>query len=221
MASTASTIKAFYEALHKRFGPQHWWPARTPFEVMVGAILTQNTNWSNVEKAIANLDRAGVLDPRSIHGLPRERLAELIRPAGYYNIKAGRLANLVTAVVEEGGGDLDRFFEGSVSTLRERLLAIRGVGPETADSIVLYAAKKPTFVVDTYTYRMLLRHGLIFDDAAYDDVKALFEDSLPEDRDLFSEYHALIVQLGKLYCRKQARCAGCPLEEFPHTLEAE
>jgi endonuclease III related protein len=219
LASTASTIKRFYEKLYERFGRQHWWPARTPFEVMVGAILTQNTSWSNVEKAIANLDRAGVLEPVAMHALSRERLAELIRPAGYYNIKAARLANMVRLLADDFGGDLDRFFAGSVSMLRERLIAVKGIGPETADSMILYAARKPTFVVDTYTCRTLMRHGLIFEDAAYDDVKAIFEDSLPADAELFGEYHALIVQLGKTYCRKQARCPGCPLEEHPHSLD--
>jgi len=221
VTSTAATIREIYERLHKCFGPQHWWPARTAFEVVVGAVLTQNTNWKNVEKAIANLRREGLLDPKAMHATPRAKLAEIIRPAGYYNIKAARLANLVKVIVEEYGGDLERFFGGSVGALRERLLAINGIGPETADSIILYAAGRATFVVDAYTCRMLGRHGLAFEDATYDDAKALFEDSLEQDSNLFGEYHALIVQLGKEFCRKQARCEGCPLEDMPHEEKAE
>lgn len=185
---------------------------------MVGAILTQNTNWRNVEKAIANLKAAKLLDPHALRNTRIERLAELIRPAGYYNIKAARLMNLLSAFVDDFAGNLDAFFSGRVRELRERLLAVHGVGPETADSIVLYAAGKPTFVVDAYTYRMAVRHGLILDDAAYDEVKALFEDNLPEDAQLFNEYHALIVRLGKEFCKKTPLCPGCPLESFPHEL---
>jgi endonuclease III related protein len=221
LASTATAIREFYDALREYFGPQHWWPARSPFEVMVGAVLTQNTNWTNVEKAIANLRREGLLAPRALYDLPRERLAGLIRPAGYYNVKTARLSNLVAAIVEDSGGDLERFFEGSVWALRERLLAINGIGPETADSIILYAAKKPTFVIDAYTCRVAARHDLIYEPAAYDEVKALFEDSLPADAALFNEYHALLVQLGKRFCRKEARCEGCPLEGFPHSVEPQ
>jgi len=219
LASTATTLKGFYDALLAHFGPQRWWPARTPFEVMVGAILTQNTNWKNVEKAIANIRRAGLLDPVLLRRVPRERLAELIRPAGYYNIKAGRLANLLAVLVDEYAGDLDRFFDGGVDLVRRRLLSINGVGRETADSIVLYAAGKPTFVVDAYTYRVTTRHNLILEDAGYEEVKSLFEDNLPRDAALFNEYHALIVRVGKEFCRKTPRCGGCPLEPFPHNVE--
>ena len=212
-------MKAFYDALETHFGPQHWWPAETPFEVMVGAILTQNTNWRNVEKAIENIRRAGLLDPVALRSLPRERLAELIRPAGYYNVKAARLANLLSVLVDEYDGDLERFFDGGIDQLRQRLLSINGVGRETADSIILYAARKPTFVVDAYTYRVVLRHGLVFEDADYDQLKSLFEDHLPRDASLFNEYHGLIVRVGKEFCRKTPRCSGCPLDVFPHTVE--
>jgi endonuclease-3 related protein len=188
--------------------------------VLVGAVLTQNTSWRNVEKALANLKREGLMEPVALYAAPKERLAELIRPAGYYNVKAARLRNLLKAVVEEYGGSLERFFEGSVTDLRERLLAISGVGRETADSIVLYAAGKPAFVVDTYTSRVLYRHGLIFEDATYEDVKAVFEDGLEEDAALFNEYHALIVEVAKAYCRKAApRCGECPLNKWPHSEE--
>jgi endonuclease-3 related protein len=186
---------------------------------MVGAILTQNTNWKNVEKAIENLRREGFLDPVRLRRLPRERLSELIRPAGYYNVKAERLSNLLEVFVDGFGGSLERFFDGSVSALRERLLAVKGVGRETADSIILYAAGKPTFVVDAYTYRVVTRHNLIFETADYDELKSLFEDNLPLDAALFNEYHALIVCVGKNFCKKTALCAGCPLERFPHSVE--
>ncbi|MCD6406145.1 MAG: endonuclease III domain-containing protein [Planctomycetes bacterium] len=219
MPSTAEILKSYYDALYERFGPQHWWPGETPFEVAVGAVLTQNTNWRNVEKAIGNLKREGLLDPVSLHAVPRERLAELIRPAGYYNIKADRLHNLLTVIVNDCAADVDIFLSGAVDELRQRLVSIRGVGLETADSIILYAAGKPTFVVDTYTFRMAVRHGLVFEDASYDDMKSLFENSLPADTQLFNEYHALIVRLGKEFCKKRAVCSGCPLEPFPHTVE--
>jgi len=221
MASTGETLKAFYDALLERFGPQEWWPGETPFEVMVGAVLTQNTNWKNVEKAIANLKREGLLDPFRIHAAPPERLAEVIRPAGYYNIKARRLKNLVALLVDEFDGDIDALFSGPLDELRRRLLAVRGVGLETADSIILYAAGRPTFVVDAYTFRVTARHGLVIPEASYDELKSLFEDNLPADVRLFNEYHALIVRVGKKFCRKRARCAGCPLEPFPHETEFE
>ena len=206
--------------LLEHFGPQKWWPAESEFEVLVGAVLTQNTNWRNVEKALANLKREGLMEAAALYAASKERLAELIKPAGYYNIKAARLRNLLRVIVEEYGGSLDRFFEGSVSDLRERLLGISGVGRETADSIILYAAGKPTFVVDTYTSRVLYRHELIFEDATYEDVKGVFEDNLEEDAALFNEYHALLVQAAKAYCRKSMPlCASCPLNKFPHRVE--
>ncbi|MHC4712468.1 MAG: endonuclease III domain-containing protein [Planctomycetota bacterium] len=219
MPSVSETLREFYDALHDRFGPQRWWPGDTPFEVMVGAVLTQNTNWKNVEKAIDNLKKANLLDPRALYAAPRERVAEVIRPAGYFNIKAARLHNLIALVVEKFGADLEALFAGGVDELREKLLAVRGIGRETADSIVLYAARKPTFVVDAYTFRLCVRHGLVFEDASYDELKSLFEDNLPADVPLFNEYHALIVRLGKEFCRKRARCGDCPLERFPHTIE--
>ena len=216
MATTSSTLTAFYNALRERYGAQEWWPAETPFEVMVGAILTQNTNWKNVEAAIGNIRRAGLLDLHRLHALSREKLADLIRPAGYYNVKAGRLSNLLNVLVDEYDGNLERFFDGSIDQLRERLVSINGIGLETADSIVLYAAHKPTFVIDAYTYRVMVRHNVVFEDASYDELKCLFEDNLPRDATLYNEYHALIVTLGKDHCRKTPRCEGCPLESFPH-----
>ena len=221
MPSTSETLKAFYDALLERYGPQSWWPGETPFEVMVGAVLTQNTNWQNVEKAIANLKSKRLLDPFAIDRLPRETLAEVIRPAGYYNVKAARLQNLVGVLVDGYDGDLEAFFSGSLDSLRERLVSIKGIGLETADSIVLYAAGRPTFVIDTYTFRVTVRHGLIFPEASYDDLKSLFEDHLASEVELFNEYHALLVQVGKTHCRKRPKCDGCPLERFPHEVETE
>jgi endonuclease-3 related protein len=221
LPSTGETLREFYDALLAAYGPQDWWPGETPFEMMVGAVLTQNTNWKNVEKAIANLKREGLLDPFALHAASPERIAEVIRPAGYYNVKARRLGNLIAALVDGFDGDLERFFAGSVDTLRERLYSISGIGLETADSIVLYAAERPTFVVDAYTFRVTARHGLIYPEAGYEELKSLFEDNLPAEVALFNEYHALIVKVGKDHCKKRPQCAGCPLEHFPHDVEME
>ncbi len=221
MSSTAQTLNELYDALMARFGPQDWWPGGTPFEVMVGAVLTQNTNWKNVEKAIENLKRQRLLDPFALHAVPVERLGELIRPSGYYNIKARRLKNLTALLVEEYAGDLQALFSGPLDEVQRRLLRVRGVGLETADSIILYAAERPTFVIDSYTCRVISRHGLVMPGACYEEVKSLFEDNLPRDVRLFNEYHALLVRVAKEYCRKRARCQGCPLEGFPHDVEFE
>ena len=210
--STREKIKRMYDLLSGAFGPQDWWPGETPFEVMVGAVLTQNTNWTNVEKAIANLKSHGLLTPEKLHELPAEELAELIRPAGYYNIKAKRLKNLLDFLFDEFDGDLDALFALAVFDLREALLSVSGIGRETCDSIILYAAEKPTFVVDAYTHRVLLRHDLIDEEADYDEIKELFESSLPAEVQLFNEFHALLVRVGKVYCKKQPACAECPLD---------
>lgn len=208
------TLEAIHHRLRERFGPQHWWPAETPFEVMVGAVLTQNTNWGNVERAIANLRDAGMLDLERMVELPTGLLAEYIRPAGYYNLKAGRLHNLLAMVRDDYGLSLERLFAEDTPALRERLLGVKGIGPETADSILLYAAERPVFVVDAYTGRILGRHGFIDETSTYDDLQALFMDGLPEDASLFNEFHALLVRVGKEFCRKSApRCADCPLYE--------
>ncbi len=205
-----------YEAMRSRFGDLGWWPGDGTLEICVGAILTQNTNWGNVEKAIANLKSAALLSVTALHEMSREQLAELIRPAGYYNVKAKRLKNFIAHVRESFGDDIEAFLDRSVSTLREELLSINGIGKETADSIILYAAAKPTFVVDTYTYRILLRHGLIAGEDDYDQIKELMESSLPEDVDLWNDYHAQLVMVGKSHCRPTPRCDGCPLGTFPH-----
>jgi endonuclease-3 related protein len=212
---TREKIPAFYDALFKAYGPQHWWPAETPLEVVLGAVLTQNTNWKNVERAIANLKREGLLDVEALAGVAPERLQEAIKPAGYFRIKAGRLQNFIRLVVDRFGGDLDALFALRTQGLREALLAVKGIGPETADSIALYAAGKPAFVVDTYTGRVLRRHGMIDRDATYEDIQQLMRSGLPDDVAMFKEYHALLVEVGKRHCKKQApECAGCPLREF-------
>jgi endonuclease-3 related protein len=209
-----SQFEEIHQRLFARFGPQHWWPGDSPLEIMVGAVLTQNTNWENVEKAIANLKAADLLDLRRLAELPTGMLAELIRPSGYYNLKAVRLHNLLRAITAEHDS-LESFFAADRDALRETLLAVKGIGPETADSILLYAAGKATFVIDAYTHRLLLRHGIIWEETDYHDMQELFLDNLPEDIALFNEYHALIVRVGKEFCRKtKPRCAECPLGEL-------
>ncbi len=194
-------------------GPQGWWPGRTRFEVIVGAILTQNTAWTNVALALANLRRIRALTPAALATLPQVRLAELIRPAGYYNIKAARLRHFLRYLEGRYRLRLDRMFAQQPSRLRQELLAVSGIGPETADSILLYAGNIPTFVVDAYTRRILSRHGLLGSGASYDDVQALLMGSLAPNAALYNEYHALLVAVGKTFCRPSPRCAGCPLRD--------
>jgi len=203
-----------YDELLAFFGPQHWWPGETPFEVIVGAVLTQNTAWTNVEKAIANLKDMGVLSFEAMVDLPHATLAELIRPCGYFNIKASRLHNLLGMIQARYRGDLALLAEEDLATLRQTLLEVKGIGPETADSILLYATNKPTFVIDAYTHRILSRHGLVSEEeASYDDIQNLFMTSLPNSTDLFNEYHALLVRTGKEFCKKSTpRCSDCPLK---------
>lgn len=198
-------------------GPQNWWPAKTEFEMMVGAILTQNTSWKNVEKAIDSLKRKDLLSLRRLHSLALPDLAEEIRPAGYYNVKAKRLKNLVGYLMDQCEGDLTRFFKEGTETLREGLLGVNGIGNETADSILLYAAHRPVFVVDAYTHRILLRHGMTGEQATYQELQELFMDHLPDETALFNEFHALIVKIGKEYCRRKPLCHLCPLEHWEAT----
>lgn len=190
----------FYEALNARFGHRNWWPGGSPFEVCVGAVLTQNTSWKNVAKAIENLKAASALDPMSMYTMPCDELALLIRPSGYYNVKAARLRNFVSHLVEKHNADLDSLFAASAEDLRRELLSIHGIGKETADSIVLYAAEKPIFVVDAYTRRVLLRHGIISEKADYDSIQSLFHENLPQDVALFNDFHAQFVAVGHHYC---------------------
>jgi endonuclease-3 related protein len=198
--------------LLRRFGPQGWWPARSAFEVVVGAILTQSTAWVNVERAIAALRRAGGLRPGVLHRLPPRRLATLVRASGFYRVKAGRLRAFLQHLARRHAGRLRRFLRQPVPTLRAELLSIPDIGPETADSILLYAAGRPVFVVDAYTRRILSRHRVVAADVGYGELQALLMDHLPRDPALFNEYHALLVRVAKEYCRASvARCAECPL----------
>ncbi len=214
-------LTGIYQLLFDRFGPQHWWPGQTQFEIIAGAILTQNTNWANVEKAITNLKAADRLTHEKLHHLDVSQLAELIRPAGYYNIKAKRLKNFINWLFENYDGKLTNLENLDTDRLRAELLAITGVGRETADSILLYAFDRPIFVVDAYTARIAFRHQLIEPDADYERLRELFQSNLPQDTKLFNEYHALLVRVGKEFCRPKARCSGCPLEKLPHSLDIE
>jgi endonuclease-3 related protein len=203
----------WYDLALAHFGPQHWWPGETPLEVCVGAILTQNTNWRNVEKAIHRLKAVNALDIVRLNEMSHEALADLIRPAGYYNIKAGRLKNWASAVCRDFRGDLRLLWAEGLGPARRWLLAINGIGRETADSMLLYAGQLPVFVVDAYTKRILGRHGALTPDSDYETVRAWFESRLPAgDVDLFNEYHALLVAVAKHFClARSARCATCPL----------
>jgi endonuclease-3 related protein len=203
----------FYKKLYEAFGPQHWWPGETPFEVAVGAILTQNTNWGNVEKAIKNLKREKVLDPEAIHNMPADRLSLLIKPAGYFNIKAKRLKSFIGFLMNDYQGSLKRLKKEDTHLLREKLLSINGIGPETADSILLYALEKPVFVIDAYTKRVLSRHNILGNENPYEKFQELFNSSLKKDIRLFNEYHALFVRVGKTFCkRREPLCEECPLK---------
>jgi len=215
------TLLDIYNKLYERYGPQHWWPGETQFEIVVGAILTQNTSWKNVEKAITNLKNAGCLTPEKLHALPMDELAERIRPAGYFNIKAKRLKHFLDWLFETYNGALESLEEMPLSALRELLLTIKGIGPETADSICLYAFGKPIFVVDAYTARIFGRHGMIEAPSGYEQIQELFHGGLDRDAALFNEFHALIVRVGKEHCKPNPVCDGCPLEALPHQIETE
>jgi endonuclease-3 related protein len=208
---TRSKLQQAYKLLYKRFGPQHWWPGDSPFEVMVGAILTQNTNWGNVEKAIGNLKLNSLLDPHSINDLRPSCLASLIRPTGYYNVKTKRLKNFVSLFVKEFDGDHGKLKKLSLPSARQWLLGVNGIGQETADSILLYALKKPIFVVDAYTKRVLERHSLVPEEVAYNEIQEIFMDHLEPGVKLFNEYHALIVRVCKEFCKRNPKCDTCPL----------
>ena len=222
-ADRPRVVRAIYQSMLAAMGPSNWWPSENPFEIAVGAILTQNAAWSNVEKAMANLRREDVLNPHALLAVPQDALATLIRPAGYYNLKAVRLRNLLTYMVDQAltrgldptDRDLGMLRNRPLQELRPELLGITGVGPETADAILLYALELPTFVVDAYTRRMAARHGLIQASDDYHEIQAIFAQAMPQDVSVFNEYHALIVRLGQGWCAKQQpRCAGCPLEHL-------
>jgi endonuclease-3 related protein len=208
-------LRALYERLLSAYGPQGWWPGETPFEVIVGAILTQRVAWSNVERAIAALKEEGLLEPESLRRASLARVAHLIRPSVYYNEKARKLRAFLDVLHERHGGNVDRLLSLSAERLREELLSVRGIGEETADAIVLYAAGKPSFVVDAYTRRVLSRLGLAEEKARYGVLRTLFMENLPRDSRLYNEYHALFVRHGKERCRPRLpRCVGCALADL-------
>ena len=217
--SSPALLQQIHRRLFKAFGPQHWWPAETRFEVIVGAILTQNTNWGNVEKAINNLKKKRLLSPRCLRDVSQQTLASLIRPAGYFNIKTKRLKNFIHFFFKEYQGDLKKMAQEETAQLRRKLLSINGIGPETADSILLYALDKPVFVVDAYTKRVLYRHNLVDSRADYSAVQELFMKHLKADVKLFNEYHALLVRLGKDYCRTKPLCERCVLKDCRYSLK--
>ncbi|HOZ46370.1 MAG TPA: endonuclease III domain-containing protein [Candidatus Hydrogenedentes bacterium] len=205
------TLEHMYALLEKRYGPTHWWPGDTPFEVAVGAILTQNAAWTNVEKAIANLKRERLLRAKAILECPTVQLEEALRPSGYFRVKAKRLASFCNYLVERYRGSMARMAARPLRDLRTELLEVKGIGPETADDMLLYACEKPVFVVDAYTRRILSRHGLVRPDIGYEELRALFETNLDADVARFKEFHGLIVYTGKDYCRRKPKCAECPL----------
>jgi endonuclease-3 related protein len=207
-------LTTIYKLLFAAFGPQHWWPAASPFEVMTGAVLTQNAAWPNVERAIANLKRARKLGPKAILALSDRELQRLLKPSGFFRVKAKRLRSFVVYFVGHYQGSVARMRREPLERLRPELLQVHGVGPETADSILLYALDKPSFVIDAYTRRILDRHGWITRQAVYEDIRAMFENSLPHRVRLFNEYHALFVRLAKTHCRPRPRCEDCPLSAY-------
>jgi len=203
-----------YQKMFEALGPRQWWPGETPFEVVIGAILTQNTNWSNVEKAIKNLKIAGKLSPEGIYELSVTELAKLIRPSGFFNVKAKRVKAFIHWLFSRYEGNLSKMFAQDLQSLRSELLSVKGIGPETADSILLYAGNMPTFVVDAYTHRIFSRHELIPEESTYDEMKSFFEENLPKDVQLFNEYHALLVNIGKMFCKPKKVCEPCPLKDI-------
>jgi len=203
-----------YQKMFEALGPRQWWPGETPFEVVIGAILTQNTNWPNVEKAIKNLKIAGKLSPEGIYELSVTELAKLIRPSGFFNVKAKRVKAFIHWLFSRYEGNLSKMFAQDLQSLRSELLSVKGIGPETADSILLYAGNMPTFVVDAYTHRIFSRHELIPEESTYDEMKSFFEENLPKDVQLFNEYHALLVNIGKMFCKPKKVCEPCPLKDI-------
>ncbi|MGI6461870.1 MAG: endonuclease III domain-containing protein [Candidatus Hydrogenedentales bacterium] len=211
MPQTKAALIDIYERLSRHYGPTDWWPGDTPFEIAVGAILTQNTNWKNVERAIANLKRERLLGPKKILACEDAVLEAALRPSGYFRVKTRRLRNFCRYLVERYRGSMKRLAAQPLDVLRAELLAVNGIGPETADDILLYACDKPVFVVDAYTRRIFSRHGLCAPDIAYEPLRALFERNLEADLHLYKEYHGLIVFVGKDFCRRTPKCAECPL----------
>lgn len=210
----SALLRELYQKLWATFGAQGWWPGETPLEVALGAILTQNTSWNNVARVLAGLKKEGLLNPQALRQLPAEQLARRLKSVGYYNLKARRLLNFLTFLARFQ--DSMALLAGEpLESLRPDLLAVKGIGPETADSILLYALHQPTFVVDAYTFRVLSRHQLIPETCSYEELRQVFMDHLPPEVPLFQEYHALLVRLGKEFCRPQPRCPSCPLSGWP------
>ncbi|WP_027192521.1 endonuclease III domain-containing protein [Fundidesulfovibrio putealis] len=208
-------LLGYYQAMLSANGPRNWWPAKTPFEVCVGAVLTQNTAWKGVEKALSNLERAGALDPRTLHSLSLPDLERLIHPAGYFRVKARRLRNLLDYLAASCDFDLGLLAERDMADVRGELLEVSGIGPETADSILCYALQMPSFVVDAYTRRILSRHGLLPEDADYEETRDFFMDVLDPDPALLGDFHAQLVGVGNQYCKTRNQlCDTCPLGSF-------
>ncbi|MFC1916760.1 endonuclease III domain-containing protein [Chloroflexota bacterium] len=216
--SIGQALQNIYRQLMDCYGPQHWWPAQEPFEVMVGAILTQSAAWLNVEKAIANLKAAKALSPEALRRFSLPEIASLIHPCGYYNAKAVKLKSLAHWLRECCNDNLNKLFINNIGHLRQQFLSIHGIGQETADSIILYAANKPIFVIDTYTRRIINRVGLAPETDSYTAYQALFMDNLPPGAELFNEYHALLVRLAKDVCRSRPLCQQCCLNDICHRL---
>ncbi|MBF0344100.1 MAG: endonuclease III domain-containing protein [Nitrospirae bacterium] len=209
-----------YDTLYAAFGAQHWWPGDTPFEIALGAILTQNTNWENVRRAINNIKEADCLNAHKIHHMQQVDLAQLLRPSGYFNVKSRRVKSFIEFLMNNYDGDVENMKAVETQHLRKQLLDLNGIGPETADSILLYALDRPVFVIDTYTKRVLSRHNMLDFKCTYDEFQRLFYENLPHDVHLYNEYHALLVKVGKLYCKPKPLCYGnstiieCPLLEI-------
>ena len=217
--SKSKRINTFYKKLYERYGPQGWWPGGSALECILGAVLTQNTSWTNAEKAILNLKRENIISVKNLASVSTEVLASLIRPSGYYKQKALKIKRVISFITENYGGSLKRMFEEETRELRSKLLTINGIGPETADTILLYAGHKRVFVIDAYTYRVLSRHGLVPEYTTYEEMQELFTDTLSGETAVYNEYHALLVRVGKEHCRKRSpACDGCPLQYDPHTI---
>lgn len=215
-ALPTTILPAMYDRLFEKYGPQHWWPGDSPTEIVIGAILTQNAAWTNVEAAIKNLKRENILTFEALRDVDREKLEELVRPTGTFRVKAERLKVFVDVLWNDFGGSLEAMLDGELEVVRQRLLSIRGIGPETADAILLYAGNRPTFVVDAYTKRLLRRHFLIDVNSSYESVRSMFHECIPPDVTVYNEYHALIVEVGKRHCKTRVNCEGCPLADLPH-----
>lgn len=211
---TGELLLELYQKLWDAYGPQGWWPGETPFEVILGAILTQNTNWRNVAQVLAALKEAGLLNPRSLREMPEEELARRLKPSGYFNIKARRVKNFLDFFAHRFHDSLEEMAGEELGSLRGELLTVKGIGPETADSILLYALQRPTFVVDAYTHRVLSRHHLAPEACSYEELQALFMENLPPEVPLYQEFHALLVRVGKEFCRPRPRCPLCFLHEW-------